>query len=139
MDKKSLILIAVVICSALTMAAVSLAQEKELVQIKNKAGIGNYLADSQGKTLYYFTKDTPGNSACTGDCKQKWQIYCYQTDGITPGPGLKASDFTWFQWADGSTEHLMYKGKPLYRFAGDETPGDTNGDGVKGVWFIVKP
>ena len=28
---------------------------------------------------------------------------------------------------------------PLYRFAGDAAPGDTNGQGSGGVWFVVGP
>jgi len=28
---------------------------------------------------------------------------------------------------------------PLYLFSGDQQPGDTNGQGVGGVWFAVTP
>ena len=28
---------------------------------------------------------------------------------------------------------------PLYRFAGDAAPGDANGQGSGGVWFVVDP
>jgi predicted lipoprotein with Yx(FWY)xxD motif len=28
---------------------------------------------------------------------------------------------------------------PLYRFANDAAAGDTNGQGVGGVWFVVGP
>ena len=37
---------------------------------------------------------------------------------------------------DGGTQ-VTYNGHPLYRFAPDEAPGDTNGQGVGGVWFAV--
>ena len=34
--------------------------------------------------------------------------------------------------------HQLKAGKwPLYRFAGDSEPGDTNGQGSGGVWFVV--
>ena len=28
---------------------------------------------------------------------------------------------------------------PLYRFAGDEAPGDVNGQGSGDVWFVLDP
>jgi predicted lipoprotein with Yx(FWY)xxD motif len=32
-----------------------------------------------------------------------------------------------------------YKGKPLYSSRSDSKPGDTNGNGVDGVWHIARP
>jgi predicted lipoprotein with Yx(FWY)xxD motif len=32
---------------------------------------------------------------------------------------------------------VTYGGRPLYYFAGDAKAGDTNGQGVRGVWFAV--
>jgi predicted lipoprotein with Yx(FWY)xxD motif len=32
-----------------------------------------------------------------------------------------------------------YDGFPLYYFAGDQAPGDANGEGLGGVWFIADP
>ena len=40
--------------------------------------------------------------------------------------------------ADGSSQ-TTFQGWPLYYFAGDNEPGDINGDGVNGVWFVAKP
>ena len=37
---------------------------------------------------------------------------------------------------------ITYNGHPLYRFAGDQNPGDTNGQGVNaygGGWYAVSP
>ena len=28
-------------------------------------------------------------------------------------------------------------GRPLYLFSGDDAPGETNGQGVNGKWFVV--
>jgi hypothetical protein len=30
-------------------------------------------------------------------------------------------------------------GPPLYRYAGDAAPGDTNGQGVGGSWYAITP
>jgi hypothetical protein len=35
------------------------------------------------------------------------------------------------------TGQVTYGGRPLYYFAGDAKAGDTNGQGVRGVWFAV--
>ena len=40
--------------------------------------------------------------------------------------------------ADG-TKIVTYNHRPLYRFSGDSQPGDTNGQGSGGVWFVITP
>ena len=34
---------------------------------------------------------------------------------------------------------VTYNGWPLYFYAGDTAPGDTNGQGQGGVWYVVDP
>jgi predicted lipoprotein with Yx(FWY)xxD motif len=38
---------------------------------------------------------------------------------------------------DGKVQ-LTYQGRPLYTYAGDKKPGDTKGDGLSGIWHVVK-
>ena len=40
---------------------------------------------------------------------------------------------------DDGTTQVTYNGWPLYYFAGDTAPGDTTGQGMEGVWFLVSP
>ena len=101
-------------------------------------GLGDVVVDSQGMTLYYFTKDEKGttSSACTGDCLAKWPIATTTSDepvleGVTGEVGTIESP-------DGE-KHLTLNGMPLYTFAQDAKPGDTAGQGVGGVWFAVAP
>ena len=39
---------------------------------------------------------------------------------------------------DGGELQLTYDGHPLYRYAGDQSKADANGQGVGGQWFVVK-
>ena len=106
------------------------------VKVAKKDGIGTFLVDTKGMTLYVFKKDTPGMSACAGECVAKWPLY--YRDAIAAKDGLKAEDFEVITRADGQKQ-TTYKGMPLYYFVGDKAAGDTNGQGVKDVWFVAAP
>jgi len=110
--------------------------EHHAVKITKKDGVGSYLVDIKGMTLYQFRKDTPGVSACAGPCVANWPVYYQET--VAPKDGLQAGDFGTITRADGKKQ-TTYKGMPLYYFAGDKAAGDTNGQGVKDVWFAVNP
>jgi predicted lipoprotein with Yx(FWY)xxD motif len=43
---------------------------------------------------------------------------------------IKRNDGT-YQWA--------HMGQPLYTWIKDKKPGDTTGDGVRGIWHLAKP
>ncbi len=104
------------------------------VGISYKSGIGFYLVDGAGMTLYYRTKDfqTNGTSTCTGGCVQSWPVF--YTANLALPPGLNASAFKTVTRSDGR-QQLTYDGWPLYHFAGDQKPGDVLGQGIGGIWF----
>lgn len=106
------------------------------VEIKAKDGIGNYLTDEKGMTLYLFKKDTPGKSACAGPCVDKWPLFAAEI--VTVPEGLIAADFAVITRDDGKKQ-TTYKGLPLYYFFKDVKPGDTVGQGVNTVWYVVAP
>ncbi len=95
---------------------------------------GNYLTDFQGMTLYVFDKDTPGMSNCYQACATAWPPY---TSGATAQSQFPAN-ITVITRTDGSKQ-FAWKGKPLYYYANDQKQGDITGDGVGGIWHIVKP
>jgi predicted lipoprotein with Yx(FWY)xxD motif len=39
----------------------------------------------------------------------------------------------------GGAKQVTYGGHPLYYFSGDTAPGQTKGQGVDGVWFLIGP
>ena len=46
-----------------------------IVKVAQKAGIGDYLIDGRGMTLYTFAKDTAGKSVCEGPCDETWPLF----------------------------------------------------------------
>jgi predicted lipoprotein with Yx(FWY)xxD motif len=106
------------------------------VKIAEKEGIGKYLTDAKGMALYWFKKDTPGKSACTGECVEKWPLYFRET--VAPPVGIKAGDFGTITREDGKRQ-TTFRGYPLYYWFQDSKPGDTSGNKVNDVWFVIDP
>jgi len=104
------------------------------VNIAYRQGIGFYLTNATGWTLYFLKTDVPGNgtSTCTGNCIKFWPAF--YTNSLNLPAGLNATKFSTITRPDGSKQ-LTYNGSPLYYFLNDKKPGDTNGQGVKGVWY----
>jgi len=110
--------------------------EHHAVKVAKKDGVGSFLTDIKGMTLYIFKKDTPGKSACEGECVAKWPLYYVET--VAAKDGLDAKNFGTITRADGKKQ-TTYKEMPLYFFVGDKAAGDTNGQGVKEVWYVANP
>ncbi len=93
------------------------------------------LANAKGWTLYYLTADTSTQSMCSGSCAQTWppllQTGSTLPTGTTSLPGKLSMATT----ANGN--QLEYNGHPLYTYSGDTGPGQTNGEGIGGVWHVV--
>ena len=89
------------------------------------------IADAKGMTLYVFDKDAGGKSACYDACATKWPPYLGKvSDKLTEG-------WTLVDRTDG-TKQWAYDGKPVYFFAGDKKAGDMAGDGMGGMWHVIK-
>ncbi len=102
-----------------------------VVSSTKNAKYGDILVDGQGRTLYEFTPDNGASSPqCGGGCAQTW-------------PPLKASGTP---HAEGSAKQSLlgteagqvtYNGHPLYRYSGDSAAGQTNGQGIGGIWYVM--
>src|SRR5258708_39455900 len=93
------------------------------------------LTNSQGRTLYYRTTDTASASTCTGGCTSTWPPL------LTSGSPVAASSLpgTLNSLSDANGTQVTYNGHLLYTYAGDSKPGDTNGEGIGGGWFVATP
>ncbi len=99
------------------------------------SSLGKILVDANGDSLYLFANDAPNAPACDAGCLGNWPALV--SDGAaTVGKGLSVEDLGTVSAADGSTQVTFY-GHPLYSFAGDAAPGDVNGQGLGGVWYVV--
>jgi len=95
--------------------------------------LGDILTSSEGATLYLFEPDAQGTPTCNDSCAGTWPPL---TDELAAGEGIDAALMGTVERADGSTQ-VTYNGWPLYAYSGDTAPGDTNGQGASGVWFVV--
>jgi predicted lipoprotein with Yx(FWY)xxD motif len=101
------------------------------------AQFGSILTDSNGMTLYVFTNDQVGNSTCYGNCATVWPPLI-SADGNVDVGGQLAGELSVITRADG-TMQVAFNGMPLYYYNMDKQPGDTNGQGIAGVWFVAEP
>lgn len=109
------------------------------VSVSDTTDFGPILVDGEGMSLYLFTNDTQdsGTSTCTGECLAAWPALTAEADPVA-GEGVDDTLLGTITRDDGSTQ-VTYNGWPLYYFADDTAAGDTNGQGLEGVWFLVSP
>ncbi len=109
-----------------------------VIPVNEVTSINDILAGGSGSnqpgfTLYVFDDDlaSPGTSTCNGSCATTWPPLLV-SDGVASG----VQDLGTIVRND-STVQATHNGRPLYFYAGDSAAGDTNGDGLGGVWHIV--
>ena len=107
-----------------------------LTSVMGKAGLPN-LTDSYGYSLYYNVNDPPGRSTCTGDCLGSFRPLL-AADNTRVDQGVTLDQVSTAPLPDGS-QQLTYGGAPLYYNLEDQNPGETNGQGLNGNWFVVIP
>lgn len=127
---------AVGLALALAIPAATAAPSETVVKAAyNKALKSTILVDGHGRTLYLLTSDPKGASTCASidpSCPKSWPAL---PAFVVGGAGVKASLL-------GKTKNgkqATYAGHPLYHYAGDKKPGDLNGQGLFGVWYVVSP
>jgi predicted lipoprotein with Yx(FWY)xxD motif len=110
------------------------------VAVADNATLGKVVVDGKGWVLYRFNGDTasPAASHCAGACAKLWPPEKWT--GKVKGTGFAGAGAVWgkIKRADG-TWQLTLNGWPLYRYAKDAQPGDTNGEGVGGKWYASTP
>ena len=104
------------------------------------SSLGTFLVDGNGRALYLWDADHGAMSTCSGACAQAWPPLT--ATGTPKASGqVKSSLLGTTKRADGSRE-VTYDGHPLYYYAGDSAPKQTNGQGSDSFgspWWVVSP
>ncbi|HTX72933.1 MAG TPA: hypothetical protein VMC79_08930 [Rectinemataceae bacterium] len=116
-------------------AGLAVAQAMDSIMLRKAPDGSSILTDGKGMTLYYYTKDTDGQSACYDGCEKAWPVF-YAASPSVSAP-LQAADFGTVTRTDGSKQ-TTYHGWPLYYWFKDKSPGDMTGEGVGSVWYVLK-
>jgi predicted lipoprotein with Yx(FWY)xxD motif len=108
------------------------------ISAQNVSNLGTILVDSNGRTIYLFEKDSGTKSSCFGGCASSWPPVRAKGKPAVGG-GLDDSLVGTTPRSDGAAQ-ITYNGHPLYLFAGDQSAGQTNGQGLTefgGSWFAL--
>lgn len=92
--------------------------------------LGKVVATQDGLSLYIFTKDSKNKSNCYNNCAVNWPPFLASADAKPWG------QYSIINRKDGDKQ-WAFDGQPLYTWVGDQKEGDTNGQGVGGVWFVL--
>jgi predicted lipoprotein with Yx(FWY)xxD motif len=103
-----------------------------VVASAKKPKVGSVVVDARGRTLYRFTAEAQGLPVCTGACLGTW------LPALATGTSGLPEHVAAIRRPDGGKLQLTYDGHPLYRYAGDRSKADANGEGVGGQWYVVK-
>jgi predicted lipoprotein with Yx(FWY)xxD motif len=108
------------------------------ISAQNVSNLGTILVDSNGRTIYLFEKDSGTKSSCFGGCASSWPPVRAKGKPAV-GSGLDDSLVGTTPRSDGAAQ-ITYNSHPLYLFAGDQSAGQTNGQGLTefgGSWFAL--
>ena len=107
--------------------------------LRMDAKFGDVVTGKDGLSLYVFTKDSGGKSACEApDCASNWPaLTVSDASAVKAGSGVTGAVGT-ITRTDGSLQ-VTLGGTPLYYFAGDSAAGQTNGQAIGGFWYVASP
>lgn len=99
---------------------------------------GEIIVDRDGYVVYMFDADEQwaDESTCYDDCVDVWPPLLLDEEPI--GDQSVAAEMTLFERENGSMQ-VAVNGWPLYHFSGDDDAGQANGQGVNGVWWVLRP
>lgn len=117
--------------------ATSAAEADALAITVKTTDSGDYLAGPNGKSLYIFTRDTPGQTNCSGQCLTAWPPLLQEDGQEIEADEAASGTFDTIDTPSGT--QVTYNDAPLYYYAADTTASDVAGHLVGNVWFLARP
>lgn len=107
----------------------------KVAQVNVKGKVEPVLTNEQGRTLYTFKPDTATTTACTGKCAVTWPPLLAKQVGKTSYGQIGTLSAV----QDANGIQVQADSHFLYTFSKDSAPGQANGQGVAGKWFVATP
>jgi predicted lipoprotein with Yx(FWY)xxD motif len=100
------------------------------------SSLGTILVDGKGFTAYFYDHDTAGSgkSSCTGACASAWPAIT--ASSATPTMSGVTGTVATNPVAGGKFQ-VTINGMPIYTYSGDTAAGQTSGQGIGGIWWVV--
>lgn len=111
------------------------------LHIRQRAGVGAFLADPDGRALYMLEEDPTNESTCYGECAEVWPPVLVEARPEAGDTGVRSELIGTIERRDGRLQ-ATYDGHPLYYHAEDAGPGTIEGQDVHdrwGGWYLVSP
>jgi predicted lipoprotein with Yx(FWY)xxD motif len=116
---------------------------KPIIKASKNAAVGKTIVvdAKKGRTLYRLSPETKSHLLCSSStCTGFWPPLTVKSlhTKVKAGPGITGK-LAVFKRPDGKFQ-VTLRGLPLYRFSGDGTKGQANGEGIKGfggTWHVV--
>jgi predicted lipoprotein with Yx(FWY)xxD motif len=109
-----------------------------MVKTASAGSLGTILVNGNGRTLYLFEADTSNTSTCQGACSVVWPPLL--TAGAPTAGGSAKSNLLGTTKRPNGVKQVTYNGHPVYMYAGDRNPGETNGQGLNqfgALWYVL--
>jgi predicted lipoprotein with Yx(FWY)xxD motif len=103
--------------------------------------LGEILVGPTGMTLYTFGRDPDGGYECDDACAQNFPPLVV-ADASQAAADLPAAIATIPRAPEeelGPRLQVTYRGRPLYYWSRDASPGDAGGHGIAGHWEVARP
>ena len=130
-----LVVTAVALLGAAAVLAAQHSSKRVATKAENATLGKTILTTLSGRTLYSLSAETHGRFICTGACLREWFPLTVPTGTKPTGPAKLGT----IERPDNGRTQVTFKGRPLYRFAGDHKRGDAEGEGFEdvGTWHAA--
>ena len=122
----------------LVVASVAAASAHAGLSLATSEEHGTHVVSEDGWSVYVFLRDgDEETSTCVDACAERWPPLLLGTKGDPQyAEGVDLELVGSVVRPDGGVQ-VTYGGWPLYRFADDAGPGETNGHEIGGVWYLI--